>query len=112
MKMRDELGVIYEDPVFAPLFPRRGQPAEKYSDGRQGRGGAQQHADAFRLRVSDGYRGTNPVRESDAVAEASVSDYNGAGFIPDRRFWWKVRPYESLLPVDTTQHPNVSAASS
>lgn len=28
MRMRDELGSIYEDPMFAPLFPRRGQPAE------------------------------------------------------------------------------------
>ena len=28
MQMRDEIGVIYEDPLFVPLFPRRGQPAE------------------------------------------------------------------------------------
>ena len=28
MKMRDEIGVIYTDALFAPLFPRRGQPAE------------------------------------------------------------------------------------
>ncbi len=28
MKMRDELGVIYEDEVFAHLFPKLGQPAE------------------------------------------------------------------------------------
>jgi transposase len=28
MKMRDELGVIYEDELFAPLYPSRGQPAE------------------------------------------------------------------------------------
>lgn len=28
MKMRDELGVIYEDEQFADLFPRVGQPAE------------------------------------------------------------------------------------
>jgi transposase len=27
MRMRDELGTIYEDHVFAPLFPARGQPA-------------------------------------------------------------------------------------
>src|SRR5437588_7563340 len=28
MNMRDELGSIYEDQMFAALFPRRGQPAE------------------------------------------------------------------------------------
>ncbi len=28
MKMRDELGTIYENPQFADLFPRRGQSAE------------------------------------------------------------------------------------
>jgi transposase len=28
MSMRDELGSIYEDQMFAALFPRRGQPAE------------------------------------------------------------------------------------
>src|SRR5579862_9911652 len=28
MKMRDEFGTLYEDPQFADLFPRRGQPAE------------------------------------------------------------------------------------
>jgi transposase len=27
LKMRDELGVIYEDELFAPLYPARGQPA-------------------------------------------------------------------------------------
>ncbi len=27
MKMRDELGTIFEDEDFAHLFPRRGQPA-------------------------------------------------------------------------------------
>ena len=28
MRMRDELGTIYDDQLFAPLFPARGQPAE------------------------------------------------------------------------------------
>ena len=28
MRMRDELGVLYEDAAFAALFPARGQPAE------------------------------------------------------------------------------------
>src|SRR5689334_10386110 len=28
MQMRDELGTIYQDTVFAALYPRRGQPAE------------------------------------------------------------------------------------
>ena len=28
MRMRDELGSIYEDQMFTALFPRRGQPAE------------------------------------------------------------------------------------
>jgi transposase len=28
MRMRDQLGSIYEDAVFAELYPRRGQPAE------------------------------------------------------------------------------------
>ncbi len=28
MRFRDELGPIYKDSTFAPLFPRRGQPAE------------------------------------------------------------------------------------
>ncbi len=28
MSMRDELGSIYQDPMFAVLFPQRGQPAE------------------------------------------------------------------------------------
>lgn len=28
MRMRDELGSIYEDQMFVALFPRRGQPAE------------------------------------------------------------------------------------
>ncbi|HEV2125605.1 MAG TPA: transposase, partial [Chloroflexota bacterium] len=28
MKMRDELGAVYQDETFAHLFPRRGQPAE------------------------------------------------------------------------------------
>jgi transposase len=28
LRMRDELGTIYEDQLFASLFPARGQPAE------------------------------------------------------------------------------------
>jgi len=28
MRMRDELGSIYQDQMFTALFPRRGQPAE------------------------------------------------------------------------------------
>ena len=28
MRMREELGAIYEDRAFAHLFPKRGQPAE------------------------------------------------------------------------------------
>src|ERR1700730_4223206 len=28
LHMRDELGSVYEDQMFAALFPRRGQPAE------------------------------------------------------------------------------------
>ena len=28
MRMRDELGELYQDQQFAELFPRRGQPAE------------------------------------------------------------------------------------
>ena len=28
LKMRDELGTIYDDPAFAHLFPNNGQPAE------------------------------------------------------------------------------------
>ena len=28
MKMRDEIGVLYEDPAFADLFPPQGQPGE------------------------------------------------------------------------------------
>ncbi len=27
LRMRDELGSLFEDPFFAPLFPARGQPA-------------------------------------------------------------------------------------
>ncbi len=27
MKMRDELGTLYQDEMFAPLFPTDGQPA-------------------------------------------------------------------------------------
>lgn len=28
VRLRDEMGTIFEDPLFAPWFPRRGQPAE------------------------------------------------------------------------------------
>ena len=28
MHLRDTLGNVFTDPMFAPLFPRRGQPAE------------------------------------------------------------------------------------
>ena len=28
MRMRDSLGMIYDDPTFATLFPPQGQPAE------------------------------------------------------------------------------------
>ena len=28
VRMRDEIGTIYDDPMFAQLFPSRGQPAE------------------------------------------------------------------------------------
>ena len=28
LRLRDELGVIYDDALFAPLFPERGRPAE------------------------------------------------------------------------------------
>ena len=28
VRMRDEIGTIFDDPMFAPLFPARGQPAE------------------------------------------------------------------------------------
>lgn len=28
VRLRDEIGVMFEDPLFAPWFPARGQPAE------------------------------------------------------------------------------------
>ena len=28
VRMRDEIGTIFDDPMFAPLFPTRGRPAE------------------------------------------------------------------------------------
>ena len=28
LRVRDSLGMIYDDPTFAQLFPRQGQPAE------------------------------------------------------------------------------------
>jgi transposase len=28
LRLRDEIGTIFDDPMFAPLFPARGQPAE------------------------------------------------------------------------------------
>lgn len=58
MKLRDELGTIYQDHDFADLFPRRGQPAEapwrlalvtviQYAEGLTDR----QAADAVRSRI-------------------------------------------------------------
>ena len=28
VRLRDEIGVVFDDPLFAPWFPTRGQPAE------------------------------------------------------------------------------------
>jgi transposase len=36
LRLRDELGSLYEDALFAELFPERGRPAERPSDGREG----------------------------------------------------------------------------
>ena len=58
MLLRDEMGGIYEDVTFAPLFPKRGQPAEapwrlalvsimQYAEGLSDR----QAADAVRSRI-------------------------------------------------------------
>ena len=58
MRMRDELGSIYQDELFATLFPRRGQPAEapwrlalvtvmQFAEGLSDR----QAADAVRSRI-------------------------------------------------------------
>jgi transposase len=58
MRMRDEIGVIYEDEAFAALFSHRGQPAEapwrlalvtilQYAEGLPDR----QAADAVRSRI-------------------------------------------------------------
>ncbi len=58
MRMRDELGSIYQDELFATLFPRRGQPAEapwrlalvsvmQFAEGPSDR----QAADAVRSRI-------------------------------------------------------------
>jgi len=58
MRMRDELGTIYNDPVFVSLFPARGQPAEapwrlalttvmQFAEGLSDR----QAADAVRSRI-------------------------------------------------------------
>jgi transposase len=58
LRLRDELGVIYEDGSFAELFPRRGQPAEapwrlavatvlQFAEGLSDR----QAADAVRSRI-------------------------------------------------------------
>ena len=62
MKLRDELGTIYQDQDFADLFPRRGQPAEapwrlalvtliQYAEGLTDR----QAADAVRSRIDVKY---------------------------------------------------------
>ena len=34
--MRDELGEVFQDELFASLFPRRGQPAEARLSSRHG----------------------------------------------------------------------------
>ena len=58
MRMRDELGTVYEDEDFRDLFPSRGQPAEapwrlalvtimQYAEGLTDR----QAADAVRTRI-------------------------------------------------------------
>jgi transposase len=58
MRLRDEVGAIYDDPLFAPLFPARGQPAEspwrlalttvmQFAEGLSDR----QAADAVRSRI-------------------------------------------------------------
>jgi transposase len=58
IRMRDELGAIYDDQLFAPLFPARGQPAEapwrlalttvmQFAEGLSDR----QAADAVRSRI-------------------------------------------------------------
>ena len=58
MRLRDELSAIYDDQLFAPLFPPRGQPAEspwrlalatvmQFAEGLSDR----QAADAVRSRI-------------------------------------------------------------
>jgi hypothetical protein len=37
LRMRDDLGVLYEDSAFAPLFPVRGQPAIAHRVGGEDR---------------------------------------------------------------------------
>ncbi len=34
LRLRDELGVIYDDALFAPLFPERGRPPSARTGGR------------------------------------------------------------------------------
>ncbi len=37
LRLHDELGTIYEDEAFAPLFPTHGRPAEAESEQNRGR---------------------------------------------------------------------------
>jgi transposase len=70
LKLRDELGAIYQDEAFAALFPRRGQPAEapwrlalttvlQFAEGLSDR----QAADAVRTRIDWKYALSLPLTD-------------------------------------------------
>ena len=70
LKLRDELGAIYQDEAFATLFPRRGQPAEapwrlalttvlQFAEGLSDR----QAADAVRTRIDWKYALSLPLTD-------------------------------------------------
>jgi transposase len=70
LKVRDELGAIYQDEAFAALFPRRGQPAEapwrlalttvlQFAEGLSDR----QAADAVRTRIDWKYALSLPLTD-------------------------------------------------
>ena len=101
IRMRDEIGMMYEDEAFAPLFSPRGQPAEapwrlalvtimQY---------AERHADAFAARVA----GVVLVATS---AEGTVHTTYGLGPALARLFRRMEQTGASVL--DTPQQPGAA----
>ena len=124
VRMRDEIGTIFDDPMFAPLFPARGQPAEnpwrlalitvmQFVEGLSDR----QAADAVRSRIDWKYalslELTDPGGDASVLCEVRarlVEDASGPALLEAMLWRFKERGLLKARGQQRTDSTHVLAA--